>query len=224
MTRRTGPVAVIATIALLLLGACGDDEPATPSPEPVTFGPTTQTDGTTTDTSTTSPGATPTASGATGGPATETAQPDDDTWSRAEQTDNFPSGGGTLLPVGVRTGFHPGYDRVVFDLAGEGQLGWRVTYVDTAIEDPKGEEVDLMGDAVSEVIISGLRMPEESEHDDVLRAGTFEVEELEEVEEIHVSGLFEGQLQVLIGLEDEVPFRVFVLEDPMRLVVDYQTS
>ena len=224
MTRRTGPVAVIATIALLLLGACGDDEPVTPTSEPVTLSPTTQTDGTSTDTSTTTPGSTPTTSGATGGPATETAQPDDDTWSLAEQMNGFPGGGGELLPVGVRTGAHSGYDRVVFDLDGDGQPGWRVTYVEQAIEDPKGDEVDLQGDAVSEVIITGLRMPEESEFDAVLGAGAFEVDGLDQVEEIHVSGLFEGQLQVLIGLEDEVPFRVFVLQDPVRLVVDYQTG
>lgn len=224
MNRKTGPVAVIATVALLLLGACGGDEPEGPSSEPVTLGPTTQTDGTSTDTSTMTSSPTSSATGTPGGPATETVEPDDDTWSLAEQMNGFPGGGGELLPVLVRTGAHTGYDRVVFDLDGDGQPGWRVTYVEQAIEDPKGDEVDLQGDAVSEVIITGLRMPEESEFDSVLGAGSFEVEDLDQVEEIHVSGLFEGQLQVLIGLEDEVPFRVFVLQDPVRLVVDYQTN
>lgn len=221
MTRTTGPVAALATIALLLLGACADEPAASPTSEPVTLTTTTTTQPTT---SSTTPGPTATASGGVGGPVTETTAPEDGTWVLAEQMNGFPGGGGDLLPVGVRTGSHAGYDRVVFDLEGEGQPGWRVTYVDRAIQDPKGDEVDLQGDAVSEVMISGLRMPEESEQSSVLKAGTFDVEGLDEVEEIHVSGLFEGQLQVLIGLENEVPFRVFVLQDPIRVVLDYQTN
>lgn len=212
-------VAGLGTVTLLLLAACADEPPETPQSPPVTITttpPAATTTATSPSTSTPSPGGTAS--------ATETDTPADSAWSLAEQMENFPSGGGELLPVGVRTGEHPEYDRVVFDLDGTGEPGWRVTYVDQAIEDPKGDLVELEGDAVSEVIITGLRMPEESEFDSVLSAGAFEVDDLEEVEEIHVSGLFEGQLQVFVGLDDEVPFRVFVLQDPVRLVVDYQTS
>ncbi|NLX00172.1 MAG: hypothetical protein GXY39_10770 [Actinomycetales bacterium] len=219
MSRSTRAVAVLAVLATLALGACGGDDPEEPQTSPaVTLGTNTASPTTAApaDPATTDP--TPT----TAPTATETVLPEDDSWSTAENSSNFPGGGGDLLPVGVRTGDHDGFDRVVFDLSGSGQPGWRVTYVERAIEDPSGEEITLEGDAVSEVIISGLRMPEESEFDSVLRAGPIDVDDLDEVEVIHVSGLFEGQLQVLIGLESEVPFRVFVLQDPVRLVIDYQ--
>ena len=38
---------------------------------------------------------------------------------------------------------------------------------------------------------------------------------------MYVAGTFEGYTQVLAGIEgDRVPFRVFALSDPSRLVVD----
>ena len=38
---------------------------------------------------------------------------------------------------------------------------------------------------------------------------------------VHVNGWFEGYTQVFAGLEGDVrPFRVFILTDPPRLVVD----
>ena len=39
------------------------------------------------------------------------------------------------------------------------------------------------------------------------------------------TGTFEGQTQVFLGLTDpEAPYRVFLLADPLRLVVDVQRS
>ena len=38
------------------------------------------------------------------------------------------------------------------------------------------------------------------------------------------TGIFEGQLQMLIGLDQEVPFRVITLDDPVRLVLDFRTD
>jgi hypothetical protein len=40
-------------------------------------------------------------------------------------------------------------------------------------------------------------------------------------DDVYVAGTFEGYTQVLAGIEgDRVPFRVFALSDPARLVVD----
>ena len=41
---------------------------------------------------------------------------------------------------------------------------------------------------------------------------------------MYVSGIFEGQNQAFIGLDEQVPFRVFHLADPARVVVDVQTG
>lgn len=216
MKRDTTALALAALA--LFLGACGDSgqSSATTTPAtPATSGPTS---------TAASPTATPGTATPTAAEATETDDPGDDFSADAQQSADFPGSGGPLLPLAVRTGEHAGFDRVVFDFAGSGTPGWRVAPVDVAIEDPRGQEVDLAGDAVSEVVITGVRYPEESEYDTVLPSGTIEVDDLEEVEAIHVSGIFEGQLQVLIGLDDEVPFRVFTLADPVRLVIDYRTD
>ncbi len=217
----TGMVALAALT--LALAACGDGPSGTTT---LTSAPATPS-GTATATATATPsptGTSPSPTPSTAAPATETEDPGDDFSAAAQQSPDFPGGGGGLLPVAVRTGEHAGFDRVVFDFTGTGTPGWRVAHVDAAIDDPRGQEIDLDGDAVSEVVITGLRYPEESEYDTVLASGRIEVDDLDEVEEIHVSGIFEGQLQVLIGLEDEVPFRVFTLTDPVRLVIDYRTD
>ena len=52
----------------------------------------------------------------------------------------------------------------------------------------------------------------------VIRGGTV-------VTAAEFTGTFEGQTQVFLGLTDpEAPYRVFLLADPLRLVVDVQRS
>lgn len=193
-------VGAIALVALLLAG-CGGAGPSPTTPAPTNPVPTS---------------ATPSATAA---PTTETTAPDD--WTTTAQSPGFPSGGGDLLPQTVRTSGHDEFDRLVVDFAGDGAPEWRVAYVDVAIDDPRGQEVELRGEAVLELIVTGARYPEESEYDQVLAAGTRDVG-LESVEQVHVSGIFEGQVQLLVGLREKAPFRVFTLTDPVRLVVDVQ--
>ena len=221
------PARATALITLaLLLGACGGE--ATPG---TTSGPggapsTTTAAGTPSGAPTPSGTPTPTATpmpSDTGSPDDGTA--DDETFSAADQqSDDFPGSGGPLLPVAVRTGEHAGFDRVVVDSTGEGTPGWRVSWVEEPIDDPRGQVVPLDGDAYAEVVITGLPYPEEAEYDEVLPSGTTDADDLEVVEQVHVSGIFEGQLQMLIGLDQEVPFRVITLDDPVRLVLDFRTD
>lgn len=127
-----------------------------------------------------------------------------------------------LLSTTVRLGLHDGYDRVVFDLEGEGTPGYRVAYVDKAVQDGSGQILDVAGDAILQVVISGTRYPEEGE-DYEGGPGSYTLDAAEVVEEVRLSGTFEGLTQGFIGIDDEgSPFRVFTLADPVRLVVDIE--
>ncbi|MPV36257.1 AMIN-like domain-containing (lipo)protein [Georgenia subflava] len=217
--RRSVQVAT-AVAGLALLAACAnttDDPPAGPTEgtsAPVTEAPTDEP-------TTTSP--TDDDDGPVAAPAEETNEPAEDvTYSTEPQNDpDWPGSGGDLLPTGVRVGAHEGYERVVFDFQGSETPGWRVEYVDAAIEEGRGQEVDLDGDAILQVIATGVRYPEEAETD-LLAQGSFDTEQTDLVDEVFVTGIFEGQNQAFIGLDEQVPFRVFTLTDPSRLVVDLQ--
>ena len=223
MKTSTRMAAAITAGLALTLTACGGEDAAEPTPA-------TQTTAAPTETPT---GAgTGTATGdatdddtdeATAAPAPETEEPGADVAfsTDPQQSADWPGSGGDLLPVDVRAGVHEGYERVVFDLEGADTPGWRVEYVDAAITDGKGEEIAVDGDATLQVIITGFRYPEK---DETPAMGSYEAEDAELVEEVFVSGIFEGQNQAFIGLDHQAPFRVFVLPDPSRVVVDVQTG
>ncbi|UNX53872.1 hypothetical protein MF406_12930 [Georgenia sp. TF02-10] len=236
--RRSTRTLAAAVAAAALVGACspGGEEPAgtatlTSSPAAVTA----TDDAPTTDAPTGEPTATgspateqPSPSStpdddATAPAAPETEQPDLPFSTEAQQDPSWPTAGGDLLPTTVRVASHPGFERVVFDFAGTGTPGYRVEYVDAAVDDPKGTEVDLDGDAVLQVVASGTRYPAEGEAEQ-MALGEIDVEDDDIVAEVHVTGVFEGLNQAFLGLDAQRPFRVFTLTDPARLVVDVQAG
>ncbi len=137
----------------------------------------------------------------------------------ADQTAEY-SGEWDLVLMDVRVGEHGGYDRVVLEFSGSGTPGWAVGYVDEAVLDGSGEDVTLDGGAVLDIYASGTTYPaDDGEAYDGPRQ--FEPGDGGEVEDIYVGGTFEGYTQVLVGIDDDpVPFRVFALTGPPRLVVD----
>jgi hypothetical protein len=226
--RRSARVVTAALAGGALLAACSNGG-AEPTPaEPTTASPTAA--------ETTSPSPSPTTTGdggqdgdddgATAAPAPETDEPTDAAdYSTEPQNDpDWPSAGGELLPTGVRVGSHEGYERVVFDFEGTGTPGWRVEYVDEAVEDGRGEVVDVDGDFTLQVIATGVRYPEGDDETGRVAQGSYDAEDADLVEEVRVTGIFEGQNQAFIGLDEEAPFRVFTLTEPARLVVDVRTT
>ncbi|GHH67939.1 hypothetical protein GCM10017772_10470 [Promicromonospora soli] len=132
--------------------------------------------------------------------------------------------GATFLSVtDIRVAEHDGYDRIVFDLAGRGsgKPGWRVEYVDLATDDGSGQPVEVDGDAILRVSLSGTATPTDSGVEeysgDHIQPGT------EAVDEIVYRYWFEGYTTAFIGVDEtERPFRVFLLENPTRVVLDIQ--
>ena len=68
--------------------------------------------------------------------------------------------GTPVAVVGVRTGRHRGFDRVVLDLTGGGRPGWAVRYVDSPVRAAgSGEVVPLEGDGQLQIALTGIAMP-----------------------------------------------------------------
>lgn len=202
-----GLLAGMTAVALLAGFGCGDDDDAgeptgtvTPTPSEAAESPTeapTETEGVTPS---------PTEEPFSGGRAS-VQRGDPDAPPVATQTD-------------IRYAAHDDYDRVVFDFV-DNRPGYVIEYVDPPIlEDGSGNEVDVAGEAFIQVRFSTAQA-----HDD---AGQLTIDEelleimpgLTSIVEIEQIGDFEGYVTWIIGLPEELDFRVLDLEDPVRVVVD----
>jgi len=128
----------------------------------------------------------------------------------------------------VRVAEHDGFDRVVVEFAGTGTPGWGAEYVKTPRADGSGKVVDVRGDSFLAVSISGViirtsypQTPADFFHG----ARHFAPEGGGAIEDVNIGGVFEGYSQLFLGIDgDHVPFRVFALTNPARLVVDVKDS
>jgi hypothetical protein len=128
------------------------------------------------------------------------------------------SGEWDLVLRDVRVAEHESFDRIVLEFTGTGVPGWAANYVDEAVLDGSGEAVTLGGDTILDIYASGTTWPAVDYYSGPRQ---FEPDNGGEVRDVYVGGTFEGYTQVLAGIDgDPVPFRVFALTDPSRLVVD----
>jgi hypothetical protein len=96
------------------------------------------------------------------------------------------------------TGQHDGFDRAAFHVTGEGEPGWNARYVDDPIEQGSGHPVEVEGDAVIEIRMTGAAYPEpEDEHwtEDLTVDG-------DGIVEVVHGPLFEGIHQIFVGTTD----------------------
>ncbi len=128
----------------------------------------------------------------------------------------------------VAVGRHEGFDRVVFQFRGEGVPGYRVEYVDPPIkEDGSGNVVQVKGSAYVQVRMEpasgfdlntaeGVLVYKGPKRIDGSAAGTGVIQELVR------TGDFEAVLTWVVGLSDQVDFRVTTTQSPARLIVDFR--
>jgi len=117
----------------------------------------------------------------------------------------------------VRVVGHARGDRIVLRFAGEGKPGWAVRYVDEAVVDGSGEVVDLDGNAILQLDVSGTPTQASGTTRPVHRGlgGN--------VVAVHALSAWEGVTQVFLGIDGgRTPFRVSVLTAPSRLVLDVE--
>ncbi|GAB2500880.1 hypothetical protein CATRI_02475 [Corynebacterium atrinae] len=124
-----------------------------------------------------------------------------------------------LMVSGVRVGSHEGFDRVVFDLVGDGEPGWFIDYTTAPAQQGSGKPITFEGPIALNVNIDGTTYPFELGKEDP-NIGT--VAGSGNVTQVISEGTFEGRSQFIIGLNKKQPYSVQVLQDPHRLVIDIQ--
>ncbi len=204
---RSARQAVVLLAGAALLTGCAGDEPApSDTPQPVTV--------------TASPGSPSTTTPAEPSPTAPEPTGSEPPFPADTSPDEQAASAGALLSVtGVATGQHEGYDRVVLTFGGSGTPGWRVEYVDEAVDDPSDQRLDVAGDGTLRLILTGTGYPDDTGHEQW--TGSRRTSGYAAVQEVVVRGVFEGQTLGFVGLDRaDRPFRVFALNDPTRVVVD----
>lgn len=107
-----------------------------------------------------------------------------------------------------------GFERVTFTVVGDdGTAGWRIRYVDAAIQDGSGHELEVEGDAIIEVVLTGTAPPDTSLEHDASFGG-------EAIVGVVDGGWFEGRHQLFVGTTGHHDFEVAQLADPRRVYLD----
>lgn len=120
--------------------------------------------------------------------------------------------------IDLRYGRHTDYDRVIVDLE-NGMSAYTVRYVHRLRYAASGEPVDLKGRRFLEITLTPA-----SAHNGLGRS-TYVGPRLRRLSWPSLRGLaftgdFEGVVSFGVGVDRKVPFRVFTLENPNRLIVD----
>lgn len=130
--------------------------------------------------------------------------------------------GPPLTLTDVRIGAHDGFDRIVFELAGDGQAGWQVGFTGAPRSQGSGRPVDVPGHAVLGITLTNIALPGDAvpgvqpwEGPDRLPADAGAV-----LDTLVPDTLFEGRYTFFAGLDQQRPFAVGQLTAPQRIVVD----
>ena len=196
-----------AVVVAALLAACGGggDDPGAGAPS------------STTSASPTTSGSAASSTPSTDGDGSPDAPPfpaDTEPDTGEASTDSF------VTVTGIKTGLHDGYDRVVFDVEGTGTPGWDVRYVAEATSQGSGDTVDVEGAAILQVTISGVGYPTDTGIEEYDGSAPLPGQGDEAVTEVVWDSTFEGTSVAFVGAAEQTPFRVYLLENPTRVVLD----
>jgi hypothetical protein len=123
----------------------------------------------------------------------------------------------SLYVTDADVGAHDTSDRVTFTLEGDdGQVGWQIRYTDNPVAHGSGMAVDVEGEAVLEIILTGVTYSEDAD-DTWADTITFDGDGIVEVESV---GTYEGRYQVFIGTTGLNWFEVERLDGPERVYID----
>jgi hypothetical protein len=120
----------------------------------------------------------------------------------------------------IRTGRHEGFDRVVFEVGGRGTPGWDVRYVDQPASQGSGDPVEVDGAAVLQVTITGAGLPFDTGVEEWSGPDPLPGQGTEVVTEVVWDATFEGTSVAFVGTTARAPFRVQLLEQPTRVVLE----
>lgn len=133
-----------------------------------------------------------------------------------------PPQGAELVIQDVRAGTHDGHDRVVFEFSGTGRPGYVAGYTPEPRQQASGNPLDVNGNAYFELMIQGTPMDQMSPREDLIGVGPVAGVSAGNVSQVVHGGVFEADTQYVIGVDQARPYTVTVLENPTRVVVDFQ--
>jgi len=139
-------------------------------------------------------------------------------WTAGETSAERPTDGAALLRS-IRTARHEGFDRIVLDFAGDAVPGYHVAQIDRPVRQcGSGDVVEMAAEGWLSITVP----PAHAHTEDGVATATPRNRELElpALRELRVVCDFEGMVEVVAGVAAPERYRVFVLEEPNRLVVD----
>lgn len=148
--------------------------------------------------------------------ATDAPVPDINTLSNDKQSQD-PSKDSMAEPVAVRVGEHTGYDRVVLEFTGPGTPGYRTQYLDKPTRQVSGNPVDIEGETALNVDVTGTTMPV-----NVATAPVDPIPGKGNIVQVIPAGTFEDNSQFIVDMKTARPYTVTLLENPTRVVIDFQ--
>ncbi|OYN91322.1 AMIN-like domain-containing (lipo)protein [Parenemella sanctibonifatiensis] len=123
--------------------------------------------------------------------------------------------GGAHVAEVVRCGQHESFDRVVVEYRGEGGTQWHAQPADGAYQSGSGRRLDVAGDRFLTVVITGVTNPENGWEPPALLGCEGGV-----LRGIQLESPYEGQQLLHLGLDRDLGYRISVLDDPRRVVID----
>lgn len=153
-----------------------------------------------------------------------TLEPVDEFSTENQHSAGWPEYGDTsnVYPTAVRTAVHDGFERVVIEHAGTGQPSFFTQYTTEPREPGIGTLVDTGSGAYLEITLSGTTAPLDLPPD-MLEHGVH-IDDLDtQATEVVVSfAPWEATSTYYLGLDQQRPYAVSVLESPVRVVIDIQ--
>jgi len=129
------------------------------------------------------------------------------------------AGQDAALLLDVRTGMHPGFDRIVFVFAGETLPGYALEYVDRPVRNcGEGRVVPVAGEAWLRIRLTPARAHTDAGQPTV--APRERRPALPVLREAEMTCDFEAEVAWVLGLAAPNPYRVRELRRPTRLIVD----
>ena len=121
----------------------------------------------------------------------------------------------------VRAGRHACFDRVVIDISGTAN-GYHVQYVSAVHSEGSGQLLPLRGGAFLEVVVfdPAYNSSYISTYNPANPSELVNVSGWQTLRQLSFGGSFEGYTTIGLGVRARLPFEVFVLTGPTRIVID----
>lgn len=126
---------------------------------------------------------------------------------------------GSLLAHDFRVGVHDDFYRVVIEFVGQGDPGWHVGWVDEGVGIASGHPLNIPQGNVLDVMIHGAGWPIGEGAPELYYNGPAG-KRLDENILAWFDDSFEADTHIAISSDKRRDFRVFLLEEPKRLVID----